>query len=170
MKKLKQRGLATIFEHYPYKKRHKPSITRPTITGWEFNSDHELSLSWSEWKILTHIYLKLLGEFLMSGMVVKLPAKMGMFKFYKYKYPESRQVLDFQHYHNTGEWTTLSYNNNHTNNYGPIITWNRNKGQADFRRKWFWMLRLSRPYKKKLSKAIMHNSSLLFSYDDVPRN
>lgn len=170
MKKLKQRGLAAIYNFYPYKKRHKKNITRPTITGWEFNEDHELSLNWSEWKILTEIYLRLLGEFLMSGMVVKLPAKMGIFKLYKYKYPNATKRLDFNHYHETGEWKTLSYNNNHTNNYGPIVQWNRQKGQADFRRKWFWMLRLNRQYKKKLSDAIMDNPSLLFAYDDVPRS
>ena len=166
--RLKQRGLACIYEHYPYKKRHKPSVTRPAITGWEFNPDHELSLNWSEWKILTHIYLKLLGEFLLSGMVIKLPVKMGIFKLYKYKYPETKQRPDFGHFYKTGEW--IPYKNNHTNGYGPIIEWNRKRGQADFRRKWFWMLRLNRAYKKKLSKAIMDNPSLLFSYDDVRRS
>lgn len=168
MKKLKQKALSHIFPHYPYKKRHAPNITRPAIKNWEFVEDHELSLNWSQWKILSIIYLKLIGQFLLSGSPVTLPNRMGIFKMYKYKYPDTTQRPDFNHYRKTGEWKL--FKNNHTNGYGPIVYWHRGKNQGDFRRKWFWSIRLNRTYKKYLSKEIKKNPSLLFSYDDVPRN
>ena len=117
--------ITELFKYYPYKKRHKKNITRPPITGWEFNEDHDLSLNYSQWKILIEIYLKLLGDFLLSGHPVKLPYGMGILQLYKYKYPETTIRPDFGHYKKTGEWRP--FKNNHSNGYGPIIKWHRSK-------------------------------------------
>lgn len=166
--KAKTRILKDLYELYPHKKRHPPNVTRPPTKHWTYDPEHELALNIVQWRTLTKIYLTLLGKFLLSGQPVLLPNKMGIFKMFKYKYPETKQRPDFGHYHKTGEWRP--YKNNHTNGYGPIVEWNRGRYQADLRRKYYWMIRLNRNFKKYLSKKIIENPSMLFAYDDVSRN
>ena len=166
--KRKSKTLSNIFPLYPYKKKHASTkTTRPSTTSWEIVDDHELSLTWLEWAKIMRIYLKHLGNFLMSGKAVILPNRMGIFRIYKYKYSD-KKAIDFNHYRKTGE--KVYFQNNHTNGYGPVVKWHRKRYQGSFRRKWFWMIRFAKTYRTKMAKNYKADPSLLFSYDDTPRN
>ena len=160
MNQSKTYGLKEVFKLYPYIKKHEGNQTRPSLKGCTINPDHELSMTWRQWHELIKIYLKYCGLYLISGLPVTLPHRLGIMQLMKRK---GKPKIDIYKYVKTGAYDF--YKNNHTSGYYVSFKWFRSAKQANFKTRYDWHMILIRTLKKKISQAIFENPNLLLSYD-----
>lgn len=162
----KYNTLKEVFRFYPYIKKHRKNITRPSLKGCTINEDHHLSMEWVIWHRVIKIYLKYLALYVLSGRNVVLPHGIGIFRMYKYKYNNSKRI-DYAHLTKTGE---IKYHkNNHTNGHIPLFKWHRGIGQSTMPHKWLWATRMIKSFRKLVSSKIFEDPTLLATYSYPPK-
>lgn len=147
-----------IYKGYRFRKRHitineegKNIVHAPYIPLKESTS-HEFSLTFPEWKDLVVGYWNIVVDEMTEGNQFELPKGLGHIQMVK------RQVKKVKQ--------NKLYRNNHTQGYSPFVVWNRFKAGTFLHKMWY-MFNISRKKQwSRVSKQLMKNPSLIYSYPE----
>ena len=157
---MKRKTIRDLFKFYKYPCQviEGDCIPNPYIKKENVICDHPASLTFYQWQEYVLIYIKYFKLYLLSGLDIKLPYRLGYFQLLKVKGGGAN--------YNTDNLTF--YKNSHTGGYRPFFKWDRHL--AVIPEKYVWACRPTRGprgYWGKISKKIFDDPSIIYNYKTI---
>jgi len=151
-----------IYQGFRYKKRHikvNPNTGKTMVYSDPYiklkeSSNHEFSLTFTDWLKILKGYFNIVAEHLANGDEFEFPRNMGKILLVR-KRPKNNVVKG-----------NKFFRNSHTLGYKPVIIWKRIKEEGFLHKKWY-IFNLSRKIQWPIiSKAIFKNPTLIYKYPE----
>lgn len=139
----------------------KNIVPLPYVPKDKLKCDHKYALTYKEWRVIVMSLFKHLLIYLKEGYELKLPHNLGFFQLKKRK----SKTLDKLHFVNTGEKKYKKHPE--TNDYKPIIKWDRYKTRIVFKNKSLWRLTFPRNIWRDYIKELYDDFSKINKLNNI---
>lgn len=147
-------GLSDFYLKYPYKCYDYSQRTRPYVSKKECDCNHIFNLTHKQYKLIVQTYFKYLFLYLRSGLIYKMPFRMGRLQLVKYRggyYDYDKEKF---------------YKNDYMFNNKFVIKWDRRPLYANMKRRYWWTLKLSKKSWLDIFNWIQESPSRIKTFED----
>lgn len=158
--------LREFYKSYPYPCWDVTSNTVPVpyIPKDKLVCDNKRTLTFKQYRKILSIYARLLTNYLLTGLPIKLPYYLGEIRMFKYK-PTKSKPFNIDHYLKTGE--KLFYKSRHTQGYIPLFKWRRAEKQSRLQNRWIFKCIPAKTTWKQISDSLFEKGSIINKFPNI---